>query len=239
MHNFDSSEQICETQQMLRNIKQEYNENIKNILKEIAPDLFWNNHLIPKLKKVQINQGLGLNAQNTKILNKKIKEFRLITGQNPIITKAKKSISGFKIREYMDLGLVVTLRNEKMYAFLTKLIFFSFPQIRDFRGLSIRSFDKSGNYTLGLKEQLIFPEINYEDILKIQGFSITLIFSLNLKFKEKSSTYNRILRSAIILSLFRFPFNDCGYYDRNLSLKDTNIFWNKRKKLIRKKWSKE
>merc|ERR1739848_46231 len=141
-------------------------------------------------------------------------------------TKAKKSIFGFKIRKYMDMGLVVTLRNEKMYAFLTKLIFFSFSQIRDFRGLSIRSFDKAGNYTLGLKEQLIFPEINYESIIKTQGFSITLIFS-NLKIKKKSSIYNRILGSTILLSLFRFPFNDCGYYDKNLSLYDIQNLWNK------------
>jgi len=231
MHDFDSLEQIYENQQMLKNIKQDYNENVKNILKEIAPDLFWNTHLVPKLKKIQINQGLGLIAQNTKFLNKKIEELKVITGQNPLITKAKKSISGFKIRKNMDLGLIVTLRNEKMYSFLTKLIFFSFPQIRDFRGLSIRSFDKAGNYTLGLKEQLIFPEINYEDILKVQGFNITLNFSLNLKLKENLSIYNRILRSAIILSLFKFPFNDCGYYDTNLSLEEINNIWNNKKKI--------
>ena len=114
--------------------------------------MYGNPHKIPRLKKIQINRGLGLAAQNTNILKKSIQEFTKITGQKPIITKSKKAIAGFKIREDMDLGLTVTLRGEKMYTFLTKLIFFTFPQIRDFRGLSVRSFDKAGNYTFGLKE---------------------------------------------------------------------------------------
>ena len=116
---------------------------------------------------------LGLAAQNTNILKKSIEEFEKITGQKPIVTRSKKAIAGFKIRENMELGLSVTLRGEKMYTFLTKLIFFTFAQIRDFRGLSLRSFDKAGNYTLGLKEQLIFPEIDYEDVEQTQGFTIT------------------------------------------------------------------
>merc|ERR1711966_112306 len=106
---------------------------------------------------------------------KNIEEFERITGQKPVITRAKKAIAGFKIRENMELGLSVTLRGQKMYTFLTKLIFFTFAQIRDFRGLSLRSFDKAGNYTFGLKEQLIFPEINYEDVDQAQGFTITLV----------------------------------------------------------------
>merc|ERR1712183_908170 len=198
-----SLEDISEMQYLLENIKNEYVQGITPTLIKNNSKLFGNPHKIPKLKKIQINLGLGLAAQNTNILKKNIQEFQAITGQKPIITKAKKSIAGFKVREEMELGLSVTLRGEKMYAFLTKLIFFSFPQIRDFRGLSIRSFDKAGNYTLGLKEQLIFPEINYEDILKVQGFNITLNFSLNLKLKENSSIYNRILRSAILLSLLK------------------------------------
>lgn len=237
MYDIRSSKETYVSQFLLRNIKQEYEDNIINILKETVPDLFWNNHLIPKLHKIQINQGLGLSAQNTKNLNKKIEELKLITGQNPCITKSRKSISGFKIRKHMNLGLTVTLRNEKMYTFLTKLIFFSFPQIRDFRGLSIKSFDESGNYTLGLKEQLIFPEINYEDITKTQGFSITLNF-LNLNLKTKSSKQKQILGSIILLSLFRFPFNDCGYYNKYSSLEKITHDWNRKKYVTRKKWSK-
>jgi large subunit ribosomal protein L5 len=118
---------------------------------------------------------LELAAQNTNILKKNIEEFEKITGQKPIITKAKKAIAGFKIREEMELGLSVTLRGEKMYTFLTKLLFFTFAQIRDFRGLSLRSFDKAGNYTLGLKEQLIFPEIEYDEVDQTQGFTITIV----------------------------------------------------------------
>merc|ERR1712134_172951 len=142
-----------------------------------SPNLFKNPHTLPKLKKIQINRGLGLSALNTNILKKSIQEFEKITGQKPIITKSKKAIAGFKIREDMELGLTVTLRGEKMYTFLTKLIFFTFAQIRDFRGLSVRSFDKAGNYTFGLKEQLIFPEIEYEDVDQIQGLSITFVMS--------------------------------------------------------------
>lgn len=205
-------------------------------MKQSDPSLFWNNHLVPKLRKIQINQGLGLSTQKTKILDKKIDEFQLITGQKPIITKAKKSISGFKIRENMDLGLTVTLRDEKMYSFLTKLIFFGFSQIRDFRGLSIRSFDKSGNYTLGIKEQLIFPEINYEDVTRSQGFGITLNFS-NMQFKSRHQINHRIFSSAILLALFKFPFNDYGYYTKYTSLNEITHIWNKKSHLKRKRWS--
>merc|ERR1712226_1443935 len=119
------------------------------------------------------------------------------------ITKAKKAIASFKIRENLELGLSVTLRGKKMYTFLTKLIFFTFSQIRDFRGLSVRSFDKAGNYTFGLKEQLIFPEINYDDVDQLQGFTITLVFSSSNR-KTRSKTSHRILNSLILLKLFRF-----------------------------------
>merc|ERR1712228_1105280 len=147
---------------------------------------------VPKLKKIQINRGLGLTAQNTNILKKNIEEFEKITGQKPVITRAKKAIAGFKIRENMELGLSVTLRGERMYTFLTKLIFFTFAQIRDFRGLSLRSFDKAGNYTLGLKEQLIFPEINYEDVEQTQGLTISLVLSSSYP-KTRAQTFDRAL----------------------------------------------
>jgi len=211
MTNQSSFEEIVEIHSLLENIKQEYTDGIRRVLQKNDSDLFKNVHTIPKLEKIQINRGLGLAAQNKNILKSSIEEFRAITGQKPIITKSKKAIATFKTREDMELGLTVSLRNEKMYTFLTKLIFFTFAQIRDFRGLSVRSFDKAGNYTLGLKEQLIFPEINYEDVDQAQGFTITLVFSSSNR-KTRSQTSDRILNSLILLKLLRFPLNDCGYY---------------------------
>jgi len=130
---------------------------------------------IPKLEKIQINRGLGKAGQNTKILKKSIEEFRLITGQQPIITKAKKSIAGFKLRENMELGITVTLRKEKMYSFLERLINLAVPRLRDFQGLDPNKFDRAGNYTFGINDQLIFPEINYDDVDQIMGFNISLV----------------------------------------------------------------
>ena len=147
---------------------------------KISQELFnqfkYNNvHQIPKLVKITLNRGLGEAAQNSKSLDNSIKEFTLITGQKPIINKARKSIAGFKIRENVPIGLSVTLRNDKMYDFLNKLINLSLPRIRDFRGISSKQFDGRGNYNLGLKEQIIFPEINYEQIDKIRGMNITIV----------------------------------------------------------------
>jgi large subunit ribosomal protein L5 len=179
MLNQHSLEEIADIHNLLGDIKKEYNEGIKPILIKNSPKLFKNPHTLPKLKKIQINRGLGLAAQNTNLLKKNIEEFERITGQKPVITRAKKAIAGFKIREDMELGLSVTLRGQKMYAFLTKLIFFTFAQIRDFRGLSLRSFDKAGNYTFGLKEQLIFPEIDYDKVSKIRGMDIVIVTTAN------------------------------------------------------------
>jgi large subunit ribosomal protein L5 len=238
MTNQSSFEEIVEIHSLLENIKQEYTDGIRHVLQKNDSDLFKNVHNIPKLKKIQINRGLGLAAQNKNTLKNSIEEFRAITGQKPMITKSKKAIATFKIREDMELGLTVSLRKEKMYTFLTKLIFFTFAQIRDFRGLSVRSFDKAGNYTLGLKEQLIFPEINYEDVDQTQGFTITLVFSSSNR-KTKSQTSHRILNSLILLKLFRFPLNDCGYYEKYSSLEEINQNWDKKKHLRRKRWSQE
>jgi large subunit ribosomal protein L5 len=238
MTNQNSFEEIVEIHSLLENIKQEYTDGIRHVLQKNDSDLFKNVHNIPKLKKIQINRGLGLAAQNKNTLKNSIEEFRAITGQKPMITKSKKAIATFKIREDMELGLTVSLRKEKMYTFLTKLIFFTFAQIRDFRGLSVRSFDKAGNYTLGLKEQLIFPEINYEDVDQTQGFTITLVFSSSNR-KTKSQTSHRILNSLILLKLFRFPLNDCGYYEKYSSLEEINQNWDKKKHLRRKRWSQE
>ena len=238
MLNQHSLEEIGDIHRLLDDIKKEYEEGIKPILVKNSPKLFRNPHTVPKLKKIQINRGLGLAAQNTNVLKKSIEEFVKITGQKPIITKSKKAIAGFKIREDMELGLTVTLRGEKMYTFLTKLIFFTFAQIRDFRGLSVRSFDKAGNYTLGLKEQLIFPEIDYDDVEQVQGFTITLVIE-NCSPKYRSKTMDKILNGMILFKFLRFPLNDCGYYDKYSSFSEINQVWDRKKHLKRKRWSQE
>lgn len=238
MLNQHSLEEIAEIHRLLENIKKEYEEGIKPVLVKNSPNLFRNPHTVPKLKKIQINRGLGLAAQNTNVLKKSIEEFVKITGQKPLITKSKKAIAGFKIREDMELGLSVTLRGEKMYTFLTKLIFFTFAQIRDFRGLSLRSFDKAGNYTLGLKEQLIFPEIDYEDVEQTQGFTITLVIE-NCSPKYRSKTIDKILNGMILFKFLRFPLNDCGYYEKYSSFSEINQVWDRKKHLKRKRWSQE
>ena len=235
MRNPHSREEKAEINRLLDDIKKEYEEGIRPVLNN-NPTMFGNPHKIPRLKKIQINRGLGLAAQNTNILKKSIEEFTKITGQKPIITKSKKAIAGFKIREDMELGLTVTLRGKKMYAFLTKLIFFTFAQIRDFRGLSVRSFDKAGNYTFGLKEQLIFPEINYEDVDQVQGFTITLVTSSSAK---KKTIFNNVLNGMVLLKFLRFPLNDSGYYDKYESLNEISQVWDRKKHLRRKRWSQE
>nr|QCI07530.1 ribosomal protein L5 [Malaconema sp.] len=150
-----------------------YKEKIsKELLKKFQ---YQNVHQIPKLTQININRGIGEGSQNTKIFGKNVEEFKLITGQKPIITRTKKSIAGFKIRENMPIGLTVTLRKDKMYDFLNKLINLSLPRIRDFRGINPKQFDGRGNYNIGLKEQIIFPEINYDQIDKIRGMNITIV----------------------------------------------------------------
>ena len=238
MLNQHSLEEIADIYNLLGNIKKEYEEGIKPILIKNSPKFFKNPHTVPKLKKIQINRGLGLSAQNTNILKKNIEEFEKITGQKPLITKSKKAIAGFKIRENMELGLSVTLRGEKMYTFLTKLLFFTFAQIRDFRGLSLRSFDKAGNYTLGLKEQLIFPEIDYEDVEQVQGFTINIILEHNSP-KYRSNSIDKILNGMILFKFLRFPLNDSGYYEKYESFTDINRTWDKKRHLKRKRWSQE
>ena len=238
MLNQHSLEEIADIYNLLEDIKGEYENGIKPLLIKKSANRFNNLHTIPKIQKIQINRGLGLSAQNTNILKKSIEEFIKITGQKPIITKSKKAIAGFKIRENMELGLSVTLRGEKMYAFLTKLIFFTFAQIRDFRGLSLRSFDKAGNYTLGLKEQLIFPEIEYEDVDQNLGFTITLVISDGSP-NYRSKTIDKVLNGMILLKFLRFPLNDCGYYGKYSSFSEINKNWDQKKHLKRKRWSQE
>lgn len=238
MLNQHSLEEIAEIHNLLGDIKKEYQEGIKPILMKNSPKLFRNPHSIPKLKKIQVNRGLGLAAQNTNILKKNIEELEKITGQKPVISKAKKAIAGFKIRENMELGLSVTLRGEKMYTFLTKLLFFTFSQIRDFHGLSLRSFDKAGNYTFGLKEQLIFPEIDYDEVDQVQGLSINIVIDHGSP-KYRSDSMNKILNGMILFKFLRFPLNDCGYYDKYESFSEINRAWDKKRHLKRKRWSQE
>jgi large subunit ribosomal protein L5 len=238
MLNQHSLEEIADIHNLLRDIKKEYNEGIKPILIKNSPKLFKNIHTVPKLKKIQINRGLGLSAQNTNILKKNIEEFERITGQKPMITRAKKAIAGFKVRENMELGLSVTLRGKKMYTFLTKLIFFTFTQIRDFNGLSLRSFDKAGNYTFGLKEQLIFPEIEYDEVEQTQGFTINIVLE-NSSPNYRSKSIDKILNGMILFKFLRFPLNDCGYYEKYSSIPEINRAWDKKRHLKRKRWSQE
>ncbi len=130
---------------------------------------------VPKLEKIVINMGLGEAIQNIKILDSAVQELSLITGQKPVITKAKRSIAQFKLRAGMPIGCMVTLRKERMYEFFNRLVNVALPRVRDFKGLSGRSFDGRGNYALGIREQLIFPEIHYDKIDKVKGMNIVIV----------------------------------------------------------------
>ncbi|WP_404446962.1 50S ribosomal protein L5 [Sutcliffiella horikoshii] len=133
----------------------------------------------PKLEKIVINMGVGDAVSNSKALDAAVEELASITGQKPMVTKAKKSIAGFRLREGMPIGAKVTLRGERMYEFLDKLVSVSLPRVRDFRGISKKSFDGRGNYTLGVKEQLIFPEIDYDKVSKVRGMDIVIVTTAN------------------------------------------------------------
>jgi len=149
-------------------------------LQEIAPALMQKFNYttvmqVPKIEKIVINMGVGDAVQNSKVLDSAVNDLQLIAGQKPIITRAKKSIAGFKLRENMPIGAKVTLRGERMYFFLDKLLNVTLPRVRDFRGVSSNAFDGRGNYTLGLKEQLIFPEIEYDKVDKVRGMDIVIV----------------------------------------------------------------
>jgi large subunit ribosomal protein L5 len=140
----------------------------------------WTNpHQVPRIEKITLNCGLGEASKNQKLLDSVVEEFRLITGQKPLITRARKAIANFGLRENMPIGVAVTLRGERMYHFMDRLVSVAIPRIRDFRGLNTRSFDGRGNYTMGVKEQIIFPEINYDRVQKIHGLDITVVTSTN------------------------------------------------------------
>jgi len=150
---------------------------------------------VPKLEKIVINMGVGDAVANAKALDNAVEELSTITGQKPVVTRAKKSIAGFRLREGMPIGAKVTLRGERMYEFLDKLVSVSLPRVRDFRGISKKAFDGRGNYTLGIKEQLIFPEIDYDKVSKVRGMDIVIV-----------TTANTDEESRELLTQFGMPF---------------------------------
>ncbi|XLQ11204.1 MAG: 50S ribosomal protein L5 [cyanobacterium endosymbiont of Epithemia adnata isolate EadnSB Bon19] len=158
---------------MTQRLKIFYQDTIVPKLKEQFG--YKNLHQVPKVVKITVNRGLGEASQNAKALESSISELSTITGQKPVVTRAKKAIAGFKIREGMPVGVMVTLRSERMYSFLDRLINLALPRIRDFRGISDKSFDGRGNYSLGIREQLIFPEIDYDAIDQIRGMDVSII----------------------------------------------------------------
>jgi large subunit ribosomal protein L5 len=158
---------------MATRLKKLYEESVVPKLKEQFN--YQNIHEVPKVVKITVNRGLGEASQNAKALEATLSEMAVITGQRPVVTRAKKAIAGFKIRQGMPVGVMVTLRRERMYAFLDRLVSLALPRIRDFRGVNPKSFDGRGNFTLGVREQLIFPEVNYDSIDQIRGMDISII----------------------------------------------------------------
>ncbi len=174
---------------------EEYNSNIK---KELKSKLGLQNIFeVPKLKKIVLNMGVGDGKEDSKLIDKALDDLTLISGQKAVKTKSKKAISGFKIREGMPLGVKVTLRNKMMYEFLDRLVNIAIPRIRDFRGLSTKSFDNNGNFSMGIKEHVIFPEINFDKVEKIRGMDITICTS--------GKNNNEALE---LLKSFNMPFKD-------------------------------
>ena len=159
----------------MANLKKLYNEKIKA---QVQKDLGLKNVMqVPRLEKVVVNMGLGEALQNGKLIDAGVEQLRLITGQQPVVTRAKKAISNFKLREGVPIGVRVTLRGTRMYEFFERLVSFALPRVRDFKGLPPKAFDGRGNYTIGLKEQLIFPEIDFDKIEHVKGMNITICTS--------------------------------------------------------------
>jgi large subunit ribosomal protein L5 len=154
-------------------LKAYYNETVVPKLKERFN--YTNPMQVPKIEKIVVNMGLGEAIHNIKIIDSAVEELKQISGQQPVVTRAKKSIASFKLREGMPIGCMVTLRKKRMYDFLNKLVNVALPRVRDFRGISGKAFDGAGNYSLGIKEQLIFPEIEYDKIDKIKGLNVSIV----------------------------------------------------------------
>ena len=170
--------------------------------KEIKPNLkqqfgYRNLYMVPEIQKIVLNMGLGLDGNDSKIIKSSQEDLSLITGQKPIITKFKKSVANFKTRKNTNAGLKVTLRKNKMYEFIDRLVNIALPRIKDFRGLSLNGFDKFGNYTFGIKEHIVFPEVNFDKVDKIRGLDITIV----IKSIKKED-------SLELLKKLKFPFKD-------------------------------
>ena len=158
---------------MTQRLKKQY---VESIVPKLAEQFkYKNTHEVPKIEKIVINRGIGSASQNQKSVDAALKELGMIAGQKGIIPRSKKAISGFKIREEMPVGVTVTLRGERMYGFLDRLVHLALPRVRDFQGISQKSFDKHGNYSLGLEEQLMFPEIEYDKIDQVRGMDISIV----------------------------------------------------------------
>ena len=173
-------------------LKQVYLDSKEPLLKELSLD---NVMMLPRLEKIIVNIGQGEAVQNIKILEAAVKDLEIITGQKAVMTKAKKSIAGFKLREGMPIGCKVTLRGAKMYEFLDRLINIVIPRIRDFQGYSVKAMDGRGNYTLGIKEQIVFPEIDYDKVDRLRGIGITVV-----------TTADNDKKCEALLRKFNFPF---------------------------------
>jgi len=180
---------------MTPRIKELFSNEIRpNLKKEFG---YKNNYMVPEIKKIVLNMGLGIDGNDSKIIKSCSEDMAMITGQKPVITKFKKSISNFKTRKDSNAGLKVTLRKNKMYEFIDRLVNIALPRIKDFRGLSPKGFDKYGNYTFGVKEHIIFPEVNFDKVEKIRGLDITIV----IRSLKTNDSYK-------LLKKMNFPFKE-------------------------------
>ena len=176
-------------------MQEHYSKTVRGALKEEFK--YENDHQVPRIEKIVINMGVGEATTDSKKINHAVEELTAIAGQKPVVTKARKSIATFKLREGMNIGVKVTLRREKMYEFLDRLITIALPRVRDFRGVKGNSFDGRGNYCLGLKEQLVFPEIDYDKVDKVRGMDIVIVTSAKTDAEAKA-----------LLRGFQMPFSN-------------------------------
>jgi len=180
---------------MTQRLKKQYVETI--VPKLMQNFKYQNIHQVPKIEKIVINRGIGSASQNQKMVDSALKELGMIAGQKGVITRSKKAIAGFKLREKMPVGVTVTLRGDRMYGFLDRLIHLALPRVRDFQGISPKSFDKNGNYSLGLEEQLMFPEIEYDKIDQVRGMDISIV-----------TTAKKQEEGLVLLKEFGLPFKN-------------------------------